>query len=179
MKVFSQNISDNYLQDPFGHRGQEFIKSKPSRSFHIAWSDLPEGTESLALIFIDYEAVPVCGFPWIHWTMANIDPSIGELPENFSVQNKANRSSKFIEGVTSWNSKLLPKEWFLEKEEATGYGGAAPPDGTHLYTVNLFTLDTSLALKRGFFMNELLEKMEGHILAQASLKMFYKSKLDL
>lgn len=181
MKVFSHSISNNYLQDAYGHRGTDFIKTKPCRSFHIGWSDLPKNTKSLALIFIDYEAIPVCGFPWIHWTMANIDPNLGELPENFSVQNKSThhlKPSKFIEGVTSWNSKLLPPEWFLEKEDATGYGGAAPPDRTHLYTVDLFSLDTDLNLKRGFFMNELLEKMEGHILGQAKLQMFYKSKSE-
>jgi len=177
MKIFSHHVINTYLQDPFGHRGTDFIKTKPCRSFHIGWSDLPKDTKSLALIFIDYEAIPVCGFPWIHWTMANINPALGELLENFSIQNKSNHNSEFIEGVTSWNSKLLPSEWFLDKEDATGYGGAAPPDCTHRYTVDLFALDIlKLDLNRGFFMNELLNKMESHILDQAKLHMFYKSK---
>jgi len=173
MKIWSHNIKNNFLADPFGHRGTEFIKTKPCRSFHLAWEGAPEKTQSLALIFLDYEAIPVCGFPWIHWTVGNIQPGkngCGELHENISIEKN------LLEGVTSWNSKLLPKERYLDKEDATGYGGSAPPDKAHLYTIDLYALDKTLDLKRGFFMNELITQMKNHILAQASLDFWYKAK---
>jgi Raf kinase inhibitor-like YbhB/YbcL family protein len=173
MKVWSQHIKNNFLDDAFGHRGIDFIKTKPCRSFHIGWEGAPENTQSLALIFLDYEAIPVCGFPWIHWTVANIAPGqngSGELRENLSVEGK------LLEGVTSWNSGLLSPEWYLEKEDATGYGGCAPPDKAHLYTVDVYALDTTLQLERGFFMNELINGMKGHVLAQAKIDFWYKAK---
>lgn len=83
----------------------------------MAWEDLPKDTKSLALTFIDYDAVPVCCFPWIHWTVSHIDPALKELPENASV------NIKLVEGVTSWHSGIIPKEWQLNKEDASGFGG--------------------------------------------------------
>ncbi len=176
MRIWSQNIKNNYLDDAFGHRGTEFLKTKPCRSLHLAWEDAPKNTQSLALIFIDYEAIPVCGFPWIHWTVANIPPGkngSGELHENISMEKK------LLEGVTSWNSGLLPKERHLNKEDATGYGGSAPPDKAHLYTIDFYALDTSLKLERGFFMSELIRGMDGHILAHEKINFWYKAKSEI
>ncbi len=173
MKIWSHNIKNNVLEDSFGHRGTEFLKTKPCRSFHVAWEGAPDKTKSLALIFLDYEAIPVCGFPWIHWTVANIHPGqngSGALHENMSMEKK------LLEGVTSWNSGLLPKEWYLDKEDASGYGGCAPPDKAHLYSIDLYALDTALDLQRGFFMNELTSQMKGHILAHATMDFWYKAK---
>ena len=171
MKLRSNSINNGYFDDQFGHRGSQFLKDKkPSRSFHLAWEDVPQGSESLALVFIDHDAIPVCGFSWIHWTVANIDPALGELPENASID------MDLLEGVTSWNSGILPEAWYLDKEDATGFGGCAPPDQTHQYTIEVYALDTKLDLEQGFFLNELLKKMEGHILAKASLHGLYKTK---
>ena len=171
MKINSNNIVNGYFEDQIGHRGTQILKDKkPTRSFHLAWEDLPPGTETLALIFIDHDAIPVCGFSWIHWSVANIDPQWHELPENASLERS------LLEGVTSWNSGLLPEAWKLDKEDATGFGGCAPPDQAHRYTVELYALNTKLSLQRGFFLNEMLNAMEGHVLAKTSLCALYKTK---
>ena len=170
MKIYSSSIHNGYLDDKFGQRGTQFKKQKPSRSFHLAWSDLPEGTKTLALIFIDYDAIPVCGFPWIHWTVANIDPTLNNLPEN------ASEDMNLIEGVTSWSSNLLPESMKLSKEDASGYGGCAPPDKNHLYTLYVYALDKKLALDRGFYANELMHAMDGHVLERVKLTALYKTK---
>lgn len=170
MKIHSNNIINGYLEDKFGKHGTQFLKNqKPNRSFHIAWDELPKGTESLALIFLDYDAIPVCGFPWIHWTVANIDPNLKELPENASVD------MKLLEGVTSWYSKLLPEESRMSKEDSTGYGGCAPPDQSHRYTIYVYALSKKLNLERGFYANELLKAMEDYILDQAKLHCMYRA----
>ena len=125
MHIYSNNIKNGYIEDPFGHRGTAFVEGKmPSRSFHLGWKDLPAETKSLALIFIDHEAVPVCGFPWIHWTVANIDPATGELPENASIEMR----SQLTQGVNSWASPLLTDDSKLSHEQASAFGGSAPPD---------------------------------------------------
>ncbi len=171
MKIFSKSIENGYFADRFGHHGTDFIQGKkPSRSFQISWQDIPSGTKTLALVCIDHDAIPVCGFTWIHWAVANIDPKLGELPEN------ASQEKDLLEGVTSWNSGFLPPEWYLSKEDAIGYGGMAPPDKEHEYEVKLYALDNSLSLTKGFYLNELYKAIEGHVLAEARLIGLYKSK---
>ncbi|EKD55242.1 MAG: hypothetical protein ACD_60C00022G0009 [uncultured bacterium] len=171
MQIHSNSITDGHLGDSFGHRGTQFYKNKmPSRSFQLSWKNVPKETVSLALVFIDYDAVPVCGFPWIHWTVANIDPNLGELPENASVEKQ------LLEGVNSWNSGIISEDWRLDKEGATGYGGCAPPDQPHRYTLDVYALDSMLNLKRGFYLNELLKSMEGHVLDKTTLHAIYKTR---
>ena len=170
MRIHSNNIKNGVFDNSVGRLGGNLRGVKPTHSFHLAWSDLPEKTLSLALIFIDHDAIPVCGFSWIHWTVANIDPALGELHEGASAQGG------LLEGVTSWVSGILPEAWKLSHEEATGYGGCAPPDKPHTYTIELYALDKKLQLTRGFFMNELIHAMTGHVLENAVLSAKYNNQ---
>lgn len=171
MKITSHNIdAQGSLADPFGSRGTQFTKTMPSRSFHLAWSDVPKDTVSLALIFIDYDSIPVCGFAWIHWIVANIDPNLGQLPEN------ASHTMELLEGVNSCGSPIAPTNCQLNHTEATAYGGCAPPDKAHRYTVNLYALNAKLDLQPGFYMNELLKGIEKTMLAKATLHATYEPK---
>lgn len=170
MRIYSNNIIDGHLEDRFGKHGEQFLKNrKPNRSFHVAWDEVPENTESLALIFIDHDAIPVCGFSWIHWTVANIDPELRELPENASVE------MDLLEGLTSWHSPIVPESRHLDKEDAIGFGGCSPPDQPHRYTIELYALNKKLDLPRGFYKNELLKAMDGSILNQATLHAIYRN----
>lgn len=172
MKIHSNSIINGYFKDDVGHRGIHSYKNiKPSYSFHLAWEDLPPGTQSLALIFVDHDAIPVCGFTWIHWLVANIDPALKELPEN------ASATLPLIEGVTSWSSGIVPENFRLNKEEDAAYGGCAPPDREHLYTLEVYALDALLPLKKGFMMNELLKAMKSHVLDKATLEGLYTPKV--
>jgi len=171
MKITSNSIINGYFKDEIGHRGSSFLKEvKPNYSFHLAWQDLPKKTQSLAILFLDHDAIPVCGFTWIHWTVANIDPALEELPENASV------TMDLLEGLTSWSSGIIPTEWQLSKEDDAGFGGCAPPDQEHLYTIEVYALDKTLELPRGFMMNHLLKAMKGHVLEKATLEALYKTK---
>lgn len=172
MEIYSNSINDDgFFNDKIGHRGTQFLKDKkPNYSFHLAWKNLPVETKSLAIVFTDFDAIPVCGFPWIHWTVANIDPNLNALPENASI------TMDLLEGVTSWASGVLPIEWRMDVEDAIGFGGCAPPDHTHRYTIEVFALNIKLNLSRGFYLNELLWAMDGHILDQATLYGLYKTK---
>ncbi|MCE3267767.1 MAG: YbhB YbcL family protein [Burkholderiales bacterium] len=170
MKIQSKNINNGYLDDQFGKYGTQVIKDTQviNRSFEVSWSEIPANTKSLALIFVDHDAIPVCGFSWVHWTVANIDPKLQHLPENASVE------LDLTEGITSFNAPLAPEVWKLDTEQATGYGGCAPPDKDHGYTLELYALDSILDIKRGFYTNELLNAMDGHILDQAKLRVWYR-----
>ena len=118
----------------------------PSFSFH----NIPEGTQSLALIMEDPDA-PKRVFT--HWLVWDILP--GEIIE-------ANSTS----GIQGKND-------FAE----IGYGGPCPPTGVHRYIFTVYALDSLMGLHQGSSKNELTEAMKGHILASAVLTGFYRKKL--
>lgn len=157
------SLPNNLLPDKYGkHAAPEDIKNgKPLISFPIQLSNLPVDTKTIALTFTDPDSIPVCGFEWIHWTMANIPNSQLEIPENFSRLAQ----SPIIQGKNSTASPLFDGP----KDLATGYNGPYPPDQTHDYILKVFALDDNLNLENGFWMNELLHQMDGHILDQAQI----------
>jgi Raf kinase inhibitor-like YbhB/YbcL family protein len=55
-----------------------------------------------------------------------------------------------------------------------GYGGPCPPGGTHRYFFKLYALDSELNLDSGVTKDQLLEAMNGHILAEGQLMGKYK-----
>ncbi|CAJ1188914.1 PEBP family protein [Companilactobacillus paralimentarius DSM 13238 = JCM 10415] len=157
------SLPNNLLPDKYGkHAAPEDIKNgKPLISFPIQLSNLPADTKTIALTFTDPDSIPVCGFEWIHWTMANIPNSQLEIPENFSRLAQ----SPIVQGKNSTASPLFDGP----KDLATGYNGPYPPDQTHDYILKVFALDDNLNLENGFWMNELLHQMDGHILDQAQI----------
>lgn len=83
-KITSSGIVDGKIERRFGKFSDELLQGVPIRSLPVSWPNLPVGTKSLVLVMQDYDAVPVGGFSWIRWLVADIDPSRGELPENAS-----------------------------------------------------------------------------------------------
>ncbi|KLD60116.1 hypothetical protein WP50_12865, partial [Lactiplantibacillus plantarum] len=59
-------------------------KGHPIISFPVDISDVPAGTHSLALTFVDPGTIPVGGFTWIHWIAANLPATTTHIPENAS-----------------------------------------------------------------------------------------------
>ena len=118
---------------------------------------VPEGTKSLALISDDPDA-PMG--TWIHWVMWNIPADSKELPEAIPTDAKLPDGS--IQGMTSFGRH--------------GYGGPAPPSGTHRFYFKFYALDTKLNLSEKAGKKELLKAMEGHIIAQGQLMGKYKRK---
>jgi Raf kinase inhibitor-like YbhB/YbcL family protein len=120
----------------------------------LAWSGVPVGTKSLALIVDDPDA-PDPAQPrmtWVHWVLYGVPPAASGLPEAVAT---AALPSGTREGVNDWGR--------------TGYGGPCPPIGRHRYFHKLYALDTVLP-ELGRPTKGALEKaMQGHILAQATL----------
>lgn len=160
MKI-NVSLPNNLLPDKYGkYAAAEDIKNgKPLISFPIELSNIPADAKTIALTFTDPDSIPVCGFEWIHWTAANIPSTQVKLPENFSQIT----TTPVVQGKNSSASPLLDGP----KDVATGYNGPCPPDQTHDYVLHVFALDDNLDLENGFWMNELLHKMDGHILATA------------
>lgn len=170
MLVTSTGIIKGKIEDKYGKFGQDFnINGMPTYSLPFKIEHQPEGTISYALILEDKDAYPVIGgFSWIHWLAANITRT--EL-----LDNESQTATDFIQGANSWMS---PQGGQQTRELSSFYGGMAPPNEPHLYELHVFALDCMLDLSQGFFMNELYKKMEGHILAQTTLKGIYEHQKD-
>jgi Raf kinase inhibitor-like YbhB/YbcL family protein len=163
MKITSTGIISGIIQDKYGKRGTQFNEANiPTYSLPIKIENSPKKTVSYALILEDKDAVPVCGFSWIHWLAANITKT--EIAENASILKK-----DFTQGVNSWCGAISN----ITKKLCVGYGGMTPPDAPHVYELHVFALDDKLKLQEGFYMNELYKAMDSHILEQATLKGCY------
>ncbi|MCI0499527.1 MAG: YbhB/YbcL family Raf kinase inhibitor-like protein [Planctomycetales bacterium] len=123
----------------------------------LGWSGVPEGTQSLALICDDPDA-PVG--TWVHWLMWNIPPEVTGLNEN--IPPNAALENGIRQGTTDFNQ--------------IGYGGPAPPSGTHRYFFKIYALDSMLNLPPGATKPGLEKAMSGHILAKGELMGKYARK---
>lgn len=126
----------------------------------LAWGMPPTGTQSLALIMDDPDAVPVAGRVWDHWVLFNIPPGTAGLAEGLPHEEELADGS-----VHGRNSSFQ-----------SYYAGPCPPSGqTHGYVFTLYALDTRLDLEPGVAKQQVLEAIEGHVLAQTQLVGMYTS----
>ena len=105
----------------FSHGGEiprEYGYKNGNKVPPLTVSGIPEGTESLALIMDDPDAMEAVGKVWVHRVAWNIDPTNTEL-ENLTTV-----------GMTDFGE--------------VGYGGPAPPDKRHTYIFTLYALDSAL-----------------------------------
>jgi hypothetical protein len=116
----------------------------------MQWTDPPEGTMSFALIADDPDA-PVG--TWVHWVLYNLPADTSSLPEAFLSDADLPDGSK--NGENSWGR--------------LGYGGPCPPGGTHRYFFKIYALDLTLDIAAGATKEQLLQAVEGHILAESEL----------
>lgn len=120
----------------------------------LSWSGVPEGTRSLALIVDDPDA-PDPKAPkmtWVHWVLYNLPPDATGLLEGVSPEALPPGTE---EGRNDWGR--------------TGYGGPCPPIGRHRYFLKLYALDRELEGMNAPTKAQLLNAMEGHVIAQAAL----------
>ncbi len=109
---------------------------------------IPEGTKSLALILEDPDA-PSGTF--VHWVVWNI-------PANQTVTIDESSMLGVI-GRNSWRSN--------------SYGGPNPPFGSHTYNFKVYALDQNLSIDSGAGKIDVLNAMNGHVLAKGELSGVY------
>lgn len=120
----------------------------------LAWSGLPAGTKSLALIVDDPDAPDPAApkMTWVHWVLYNIPPQSDGLQEGASMGDLPKGT---LEGLNGW--------------KRTRFGGPCPPIGRHRYFHKLYALDLVLPNMRRPTKAELERAMQGHVLAHAEL----------
>ena len=117
----------------------------------LNWDAPPQGTQSFALIVDDPDAP---GGVFTHWVIFNIPAGSRESPEAVPAQEQLPNGAR--QGKNDFGK--------------IGYGGPCPPPGDpHRYRFTLYALDQPLGLKAGASKKQVLNAMEGHILAQGQL----------
>jgi Raf kinase inhibitor-like YbhB/YbcL family protein len=111
----------------------------------LRWTNVPEGTGSLALVVDDPDAPDGVFTHWIAW---GLDPAADGLGEGERAPN---------EGRNDFGT--------------TGYRGPCPPPGhgRHRYVFRLYALDADLELDAGAAKAELEQAIEGQVLTTAEL----------
>lgn len=138
----------------------------PTYSLPFQIHEAPADAISFAIILEDKDAHPVTGgFVWIYWIVANITRT--EVLENVS-----QASNDFIQGMNSWTSIQGGKQ---APELSCFYGGMTLPEQPYIYGLHVYALNTLLNLKKGFLLNNLYRKMDGHILEADTMKGIYKN----
>jgi len=118
---------------------------------HLSISAPPAEAKSLVLICDDPDA-PVG--TWVHWVLFGLAPDTRDLPE----------------GVPSDAEVLGGAKHGRNDFGNLGYGGPCPPPGpAHRYFFKLYAVDTEPVLNVGATKAEVLQAIEGHILAETQL----------
>jgi Raf kinase inhibitor-like YbhB/YbcL family protein len=122
----------------------------------LAWTNMPAGTQSLALIADDPDAP---AGDWTHWTIYDLPPATKTLAEDqFKV-------AQFKNGAKQG----------LNDFKKTGYNGPAPPAGkAHRYYFKLYALNAMTGLPPGANKADLLKAMNGHVLGEGKLMGTYQ-----
>lgn len=141
---------------PIRYTGQGEDVSPP-----LSWSGVPANSKSLVLIVDDPDA-PDPAAPkmvWVHWLLYNIPPSVTGLSEGVKALPAGTG-----EGLNDW--------------KRTGYDGPMPPIGRHRYFFKLYALDETLELAGAPTKADLVEAMQGHILAETTLIGTYQARVN-
>jgi len=142
------------------------LNGEPIVSFPFYLDDLDSGAEYLHWELVDPDAIPVSGFEWIHWTVANLpiaalmfdfnDSHALAIPADFSRALPA-MVPEAVQGRTSQASKLVNATDF---SLTMRYTGPNPPDRDHEYLLRVWSTQQPLPnLDQGFWLNEMLREL--------------------
>lgn len=116
----------------------------------LSWSDLPEGTQSIAVFCHDPDAPLITpgNYGFVHWVLYNLPGSSTGLAQG---------SSDGTSGKNDFGN--------------TGYGGPMPPEGhgVHRYYFWVVALDRDLQLEAGLSLEAFLQKAEPHVIGMNRL----------
>jgi Raf kinase inhibitor-like YbhB/YbcL family protein len=122
----------------------------------LAWSNLPAGTRSLAILMHDQEGRSGLGV--VHWIAYGIAPGVTGFAEN----EISTPSPKYVGGKSS--------------QGLGNYMGPCPPANTghHHYVYTLIATDLEPgALPAGLTMPEVMQRLDGHARGASSIVLRY------
>ena len=163
-----------------------------NRNPHLAWSDVPDGTQSFALLCIDTDAptdgalvanaaVPIpVAHPrgdFVHWAVADIPAGTREIPAGSCSDGLRQRGKPAGRDAGGLSGRNDYTGWFAGDAQMGGdyfgYDGPYPPPHdlrVHRYFFRLFALDVAaLDLPERFTAADVERAMQGHVLAEAAV----------
>ncbi len=199
MKLWSDSFKDGStisgefafgVTDPKTH-----VALSSNKNPHLAWSDVPTGTKSFALICHDYD-VPSRGddvnqegktvpadlprVDFFHWVMVDLPPSLDSIAagqHSKEVTPRGKPGPAISGGLPGRHGLNDYTGWFAGDKDMSGdyfgYDGPCPPWNDsilHHYVFTLFALDVEgLQVEGRFTGQQVREAMKGHILAEAKI----------
>lgn len=176
------------------------VKLSSNRNPHLAWSELPAGTKSLALICHDPDVpskpddvnqegreVPATlpRVEFFHWTLIDIPPTLSSIEAGaFSHQvTPRGKSGPLVAygGIEMRHGLNDYTNWFAGDHDMEGdyfgYDGPCPPWNDsilHHYVFTLYALDVPRVDVDGRFGGaDVRRAIEGHVLASATITGIY------
>jgi Raf kinase inhibitor-like YbhB/YbcL family protein len=142
------------------------IDGTPVVSFPFYVEQLDANMHYLHWWLVDPDSIPVCGFEWIHWSVANMpvealmfdfnDSRALEIPPDFSRSVSA-MVPEAAQGCTSEASKFVGS---TNPMVTMRYNGPTPPDQPHGYELHVCATAEPLPnLGQGFWLNELMHRL--------------------
>ena len=173
------------------------IDLSDNKSPHLAWSDLPKGTKSVAIVCIDTDAptkpddvnqegrmvppdLPRADFS--HWVLVDLAPdaTVAEGAFRDAVTAKGKDRPEGPQGTRCGINDYTG--WFAGDPDMAGdyygYDGPCPPFNdsiVHHYRFTVYALDADrVAVDGRFAVGDVLAAIEGRVLGEASLVAKYK-----
>jgi Raf kinase inhibitor-like YbhB/YbcL family protein len=197
MKLWSESFEDGGAMPArlaFGKPHPEsHVELSDNRSPHLAWSDLPAGTRSLALVCTDSDVptrpddvnregvtvpfdLPRTDFH--HWALVDLPPDASALEEGEFSDGVTPGGKSHAEGPRGTRQGANGyTQWFAGDAEMggtyLGYDGPGPPwndERLHHYRFTLYALDVERCPVKGEFTAEtVIEAISGHVLGRVSI----------
>ncbi|MEZ5286095.1 MAG: YbhB/YbcL family Raf kinase inhibitor-like protein [Vicinamibacterales bacterium] len=130
----------------------------------LQWSGAPPGTKEFAVVCFDPDVPVPQGF--VHWVLYKIPGAATGVPEDVPFDDSRPMPSAIAGAVQGTSGFRRPI-----------YRGPAPPPGKpHHYHFAVYALDAVLDLRPGLTRAELMEAIDGHVVAQGELVALYERK---
>lgn len=197
MKLISNDIHDDQPIDPqfaFGRLAEDAPMSLSDNiSPHLAWSDVPDGTRSFAVLCVDPDVPSVADdvnqqgrvvpanlerVDFYHWVMIDLPAELRELQTGDCGRGVTPGGKQQPPGPSGSRQGLNDYTSFMAGDEQMagqyhGYDGPCPPwndELLHHYRFTVYALDVeTLEVPPSFDGRDAARAIEGHVLAQASL----------
>ena len=170
--IYAQDIPEtiSVTSSVFEHHGMVPLANSAygdNTSIDLSWSDLPAGTVQLALVCDDPVVVELgmMPTPFVHWVAYNIPAGASGLPAGLPTDAEVSGVAGLDGMVNGANGR-----------SRTGYFGPRPPANgqLHAYHFRVYAIDADLGLEPGLNRDQLLEAIDGHVLATGMLMGHYE-----